>query len=86
MLREAREAGIKLREEAETAAKKSAEKIIEDARQAIGIERQAALRDIKAQVASFSIEIAEKLLKENLSNDKAQKDLVERYVKDIKVN
>ena len=86
MLREAREATNRMREDAEITAKKSADKIIEDARQAIGIEKQAALRDIKAQVASFSLDIAEKLLKENLSTDKSQKDLVERYVKDIKVN
>ena len=86
MLREAREASNRLREEAETVAKKSADKIIEDARAAINIEKQAALKEIKIQVATFSIEIAEKLLKDNLSNDKAQKDLVERYVKDLKVN
>ena len=86
MLREAREAANRLREDAELRAKKSADKIIEDARTAIGIEKAAALRDIKAQVASFSIEIAEKLLKHNLSTDKAQKDLVEQYLKDIKVN
>lgn len=86
MLREAREASTRMKEEAEGVAKKSADKIIEDARAAINIEKQAALREIKVQVANFSLEIAEKLLKENLSTDKAQKDLVERYVKDIKVN
>lgn len=86
MLRDAREASIRMREEAEAVAKKSADRIIEDARVAIGIEKQAALRDIKEQVAMFSIEIAEKLLKDKLSTDKAQRDLVERYVKDIKVN
>jgi F-type H+-transporting ATPase subunit b len=86
MLREARDASNRLREEAEIVAKKSADKIIEDARAAINIEKQAALKEIKIQVATFSLDIAEKLLKENLSNDKAQKDLVERYVKDIKVN
>ncbi len=86
MLREAREATIRMREEAEGVAKKAADKIIDDARTAIGIEKQAALREIKVQVAMFSLEIAEKLLKENLSADKAQKDLVERYIKDIKFN
>ncbi|HTE32426.1 MAG TPA: F0F1 ATP synthase subunit B [Chryseolinea sp.] len=86
MLREARAASIRMKEEAEGVAKKSADKIIEEARAAIGIEKQAALREIKVQVATFSLEIAEKLLRENLSTDKAQKDLVDRYVKDIKVN
>ncbi|HTF19788.1 MAG TPA: F0F1 ATP synthase subunit B [Chryseolinea sp.] len=86
MLREAREAAIRLREETEAAAKKSADKILDDARVAIGIEKNAALRDIKEQVALFSLEIAEKLLREKLSNDKSQRDLVDRYLKDIKVN
>ncbi len=86
MLRDAREAVSKMREEGEAMAKKSADKIIDDARAAIGIEKSAALRDIKEQVASFSIDIAEKLLRDKLTDDKSQRDLVERYLKDIKVN
>jgi F-type H+-transporting ATPase subunit b len=66
-----------MREEAQSDAKKSADKIIDDARAAINIEKQAALRDVKAQVAMFSLQIAEKLMKKNLESDKAQKDLVE---------
>lgn len=86
MLREAREAANRMKDEAQLAAKKSADKIIEDARVAIGIEKQAALKEIKIQVAMFSLEVAGKLLKENLSTDKAQKELVQKYVNDIKVN
>jgi F-type H+-transporting ATPase subunit b len=86
MLREAREAAVRLKEETEAAAKKSADKIIDDARVAIGIEKNAALRDIKEQVATFSIEIAEKLLRDKLADDKSQRTLVDRYLKDIKVN
>jgi len=86
MLREARDAAIRLKEETEAAAKKSADKIIDDARVAIGIEKNAALRDIKEQVATFSIEIAEKLLRDKLADDKSQRTLVDRYLKDIKVN
>jgi F-type H+-transporting ATPase subunit b len=86
ILREAREVSIRLREEAQHDAKKTSEKIIEDARAAINIEKQAALKEVKVQVAMFSLEIAEKLLKKNLAGDKAQKELVETYVKDLKVN
>ncbi len=86
MLREAREASNRMKEEAQIEAKKSADKIIEDARTAIGIEKQAALKEIKIQVAMFSLDIAGKLLKENLSGDKAQKELVQKYVNDLKVN
>ncbi|MEO5601920.1 MAG: F0F1 ATP synthase subunit B [Cyclobacteriaceae bacterium] len=86
ILREAREISIRMREEAQHDAKKTSEKIVEDARAAINIEKQAALKEVKIQVAMFSLEIAEKLIKKNLSGDKAQKDLVETYVKDLKVN
>ncbi len=86
MLREAREAGNRLRDEAQTEAKKVADKIIEDARAAINIEKAAALKDVKIQVAMFALEVSEKLLKKNLSDDKSQKALVEGYINDLKLN
>ena len=68
------------------AAEKAADKIISDARTAINIEKQAALKEVKIQVAMFSLDIAEKLMKKNLANDSAQKELVEGYIKDVKIN
>jgi F-type H+-transporting ATPase subunit b len=86
ILTEARDAAGKLHDQAQHDARKIADKIIEDARAAINIEKQAAMKEVKVQVAMFSLEIAEKLIKKNLSGDKAQKDLVETYVKDLKIN
>jgi F-type H+-transporting ATPase subunit b len=86
ILKEARQNANRLVEEAREEARKSADKIINDARQAIQLEKQAALREVKVQVARFSLQIAEKLLKKNLENDKAQKELVETYLKDLSVN
>ena len=86
ILREAREVATKMKDEAQAEARRTGDKIIEDARAAINIEKQAALKDVKVQVAMFSLEIAEKLVKKNLSGDKAQKELVETYLKDLKVN
>ena len=86
ILKEAREAAGRLHDQAQIEAKKNADKIIEDAKAIINTEKQAALRDVRALVASFSLEVAEKLLKKNLSNDKAQKDLVEGFIKDLKLN
>lgn len=86
MLAQAREAANRMREEAVGDAKKAADKIIQDARAAINIEKQAALKEIKIQVAMFSLDVAEKLIKKNLSTDTAQKELVESYIKDIKIN
>ena len=86
ILQGAREAANRLKDEAQLEAKKAADKIIEDARAAINIEKQAALKEVKIQVAMFSLEVAEKLMKKNLADDKSQKELVEGYLKDIKVN
>ena len=86
MLKEAREVANRLKDEAQSDAKKAADKIITDARAAINVEKEAALRDVRTQVAMFSLEVAEKLMKKNLSSDKEQKGLVEGYIKDLKLN
>lgn len=86
ILKDAREASIRLKDEAKQDARKTADKIIEDARAAIQIEKAAALNEVRIHVAQFSLQVAEKLMKKNLSTDKAQKDLVEQYINDIKQN
>jgi F-type H+-transporting ATPase subunit b len=86
MLKEAREIANRLKDEAQSDAKKAADKIITDARAAINVEKEAALRDVRTQVAMFSLEVAEKLIKKNLSSDKEQKGLIEGYIKDLKLN
>jgi F-type H+-transporting ATPase subunit b len=86
LLREAREASNRMKDEAKADAKKAADKIVEDARAAINIEKQAAMKEVRTQVAMFSLQVAEKLLKAKLSDDKSQKELVESYIKDLKTN
>ena len=86
MLKEAREVANHMKDEAQTDAKKAADKILAEARAAINVEKEAAMRDVKAQVALFSLEVAEKLMKKNLSSDIEQKNLVEGYIKDLKLN
>ncbi len=86
ILRDAREAANRLHDQAQTDAKKNADKIIEDAKAIIQTEKNAALRDVKAQVAMFSLEIAERLIKNNLKEDKAQRELAETFIKDLKLN
>lgn len=86
MLKEARDIANRMKDDAQTDAKKSAEKILAEARAAINVEKEAAMRDVRAQVALFSLEVAEKLMKKNLASDKEQKNLVEGYIKDLKLN
>ena len=86
ILREARQAAISINDQAQAEAKRNADRLIEDAKAVIQVEKQSALRDIRAQVALFSLEIAEKLIKKNLATDPAQKALVEEFIKDLKLN
>ncbi|MBX2955666.1 MAG: F0F1 ATP synthase subunit B [Cyclobacteriaceae bacterium] len=86
ILKEAREVSNRMRDEAQADAKKAADKIIDDARAAIQIEKQAALKDVRVQVAMFSLQIAGQLMKKNLSSDKAQKELVDGFIKELKLN
>jgi F-type H+-transporting ATPase subunit b len=86
ILRDAREAATRLQEQIQGEAKKAADKLIADARAVINTEKQAALRDVKAQVALFSLQVAERLMKKNLADDKSQKELIDSYIKDLKLN
>jgi F-type H+-transporting ATPase subunit b len=83
LLKEAREIKQQLIDEAKSEAKNEAKKIISQAQETIQNEKNSAIVDLKNQVAGLSIDIAEKVLKEKLSNDKAQMQLVKDLVKDV---
>ena len=69
--------------QAEDKAKAESARLISEAKAEIEIEKQNAIRDIRSQVAELSVLIAEKILKEKLSNDAAQMDLVNRLLDEI---
>ena len=83
ILRDARAAANRIHDQAQADAKKNADRMIDDAKSIIQTEKNAALRDVREQVAMFSLEIAEKLIKKNLSDDKSQKDLANTFIKDL---
>jgi F-type H+-transporting ATPase subunit b len=83
LLKEAREIKQQLIDEAKTEAKNEAKKIISQAQETIQNEKNAAIVDLKNQVASLSIDIAEKVLKEKLSDDQSQMNLVKDLVKEV---
>ena len=56
------------------------------AREQINNEKNAAITDLKNQVAKLSIDIAEKILKSDLSSDEKQKALVSNLIKDVNLN
>jgi len=76
MLKEAREMKAKMIVEAEANAEAEAAKIIASAKEVIEIEKKEALAELKAEVAQLSISVAEKLLKEELSDDKKDASFV----------
>ena len=86
ILRDARDAANRLHDDAQVAAKQNADRIIEDARAVINTEKQAAMRDVRELVAKFSLEVAEKLIRKNLASDKAQQELAQGFIKEIKLN
>jgi F-type H+-transporting ATPase subunit b len=86
ILKKAQDASIKMIEEAKDDAVKVGAQMIANAKAVIETEKKAALADVKTQVATLSLEITEKLLRKNLSDDKAQKELVDGFVNELKLN
>jgi F-type H+-transporting ATPase subunit b len=86
MMKEAREIKDKMINDAKTEAQVAGQKMIEQAKSSIESEKNAALAELKSQVSSLSLEIAEKLLKDELSNKEAQTKMVEKMLGDVKLN
>ncbi len=86
LLKEAREIKEKIIAEAKTSATKEGERLLKTARENIQNEKMAAITDLKNQVAVLSIEIAEKILKSELSSDDKQKALVKNLLQDVNLN
>lgn len=86
MMKEAREIKDKMINDAKAEAQAQGQKLIDQAKAAITSEKNAAMADLKNQVSSLSLEIAEKLLKAELSNKDSQTKLVEKMLDDAKLN
>ncbi|HEX8576069.1 MAG TPA: F0F1 ATP synthase subunit B [Flavobacterium sp.] len=86
LLKEAREMKDKMIADSKHEAQVEGQRMIGQAKAAIEAEKNAAMAELKSQVATLSLEIAEKLLKDELSNKEAQNRLVERMLGDVKLN
>lgn len=86
MIKEAREMKEKMINDAKSEAQVAGEKMIAQAKAAIESEKNAAMADLKNQVSSLSLEIAEKVLRDELSNKESQTKLVEKMLADTKLN
>ena len=86
LIKEARDAKDAIINEAKSKAQKDADRILSSAREQIINEKNAAVTELKNQVATLSIEIAEKILRSELSSDEKQKALVNNLMKDVNLN
>ena len=86
ILKEAAETRDAIVEQAQNKARSEGARLLDEAKAAIEQEKKAAIADIRQQVATLSVQIAEKVLKKNLKDDKAQMDLIDRMLDDVSAN
>jgi len=85
LIAEAKKTSTQMINEAKEAAQVEADKIASAAQASIEQEKNAAINEIKNQVATLSVEIAQKVLQGELADEKKQQALVEKLVNDIEI-
>jgi F-type H+-transporting ATPase subunit b len=83
ILKEAAHTRDAIVEKAQEKARAEGARLMEEAKTAIEQEKKAAIADIRAQVAALSVDIAEKVLRTNLKDDKSQMDLIDRMLDEV---
>ncbi|MCF0202775.1 MAG: F0F1 ATP synthase subunit B [Bacteroidaceae bacterium] len=83
MLKEAKETHDTIVAKAESDAREQANKMIAEAKAQIEAEKSAAIKEIRSQVAQLSVQIAEKVVRQNLSSDAAQMTLIDKLLDEV---
>jgi F-type H+-transporting ATPase subunit b len=86
LLKEARELREKMIADAKEDAQVQGQRLIEQAKAIIEGEKNAALSELKSQVSSLSLQIAEKLIKDELATKEAQVKLVDKLLAEVKLS
>ena len=86
VLAEARTEKSAIIAEAKEEASKNAARLLENARTEIKLEREAIFNEMKNEIARFSVQIAEVILKQKLENKSVQQQLIDDYIKELKIN
>ena len=81
--REAAQTRDAIVEQAQEKARQEGSRLLDEAKTAIAQEKNAAIADIRRQVAALSVDIAGKVLRENLKDDKSQMDLIDRMLDEV---
>ncbi len=80
LLRDAKEVKDKMIADAREKASEEARKLVQNAREAIQSEKAAAINDMKVQMTTLSVDIAEKILRAELQDSNAQNELVDKLI------
>ena len=83
ILKEAAETRDAIVEKAQDKAREESARLLSEAKAQIETEKQNAIRDIRTQVAELSVQVAEKVLKQKLSSDKEQMDMINRLLDEV---
>ena len=86
ILAEAMEMRKQIVEKAQAEATTAGQKILEEAKQQIQIEKEDAIRDIRRQVGELSVQVAEKVLRQSLATDKDQMAMIDRMLDELETN
>jgi len=86
ILKEARELKEKVIADASEEAKAKSDKIVADAKRSIELEKKSAMAELKNHVAELSVEIAEKIVRKELSDKNQQHQMIEKMIGDAKLN
>ena len=83
VLKEAADTREAIINQAQEKAKSEGARLLAEAKAEIEGEKQQAIRDIRAQVAELSVQIAEKVLREKLSSNAEQMQMIDRLLDDV---
>jgi len=86
LIKDAKEASEKMLAEAKDKAKSEYERIVADAQVAITQQKNAALTEVKNQVGSLVVDVAEKVLRRELSNKAEQETYIKQLADGVKLN
>jgi F-type H+-transporting ATPase subunit b len=86
IIREAKDLGIQLKEEAKKQADDLANKLMETAKKQIQAEKQAAIVEMKNEIAKLSVQIASKVIKTELASNDKQMKFINDSINDIELN
>jgi len=83
IMKEAQQTRDAIVEKAQQKAREEGARLLDDAKAQIETEKQAAIADIRAQVAQLSVSVAEKILKKELSSEGKQMEMIERLLDEV---